>query len=69
MARVKIGNVHPSDEYLLERCAPAGYGLGKQAVQITDLDTARKCGLYAFSSVCNNRPVDFGVALVLEGGA
>lgn len=29
MARVKIGNVYPTDAYLLERCAPAGYGLGK----------------------------------------
>lgn len=30
MARVKIGNVYPTDEYLLARCAPAGYGLGEE---------------------------------------
>lgn len=29
MARVKIGNVFPSDAYLLQRCAPAGYVDGK----------------------------------------
>ena len=28
MAKVKIGNVYPTDEYLLARCAPAGYGWG-----------------------------------------
>ena len=29
MAKVKIGNVFPPDEYLLQRCAPAGYGYGE----------------------------------------
>ena len=30
MARNLIGNVYPTDEYLLSRCAPAGYGLGEE---------------------------------------
>ena len=66
MSRVKIGNVYPSDEYLLERCAPAGYGLGGPAAQTSNLDTALKCGWYAFGADCIGRPLDYGVALVLS---
>ena len=29
MGRVHIGNVYPSDDYLLARCAPTGYGWGE----------------------------------------
>lgn len=50
MARVKIGNVYPSDEYLLERCAPAGYGLGKtsgKSVLFSTIDVAKEFGLYS----------------------
>ena len=66
MARVKIGNVYPTDEYLLARCAPAGYGLGGKGTETTDLNTAVKSGWYSFTNNCSNRPVDYGVALVLN---
>lgn len=49
MARTKIGNVFPPDEYLLSRCAPAGYGLGKQtgkAVLWSEIDSTKEFGLY-----------------------
>lgn len=49
MARVKIGNVYPTDEYLLARCAPAGYGLGedtKQYIRKADLDNTFVTGIY-----------------------
>lgn len=49
MARVKIGNVYPTDEYLLERCAPAGYGLGgdtTQYITFDQIDTTYTNGLY-----------------------
>lgn len=42
MARVKIGNVFPSDQYLLERCAPTGYGLGSDSVLLTSKDDLNK---------------------------
>ena len=66
MARVKIGNVFPSDEYLLARCAPAGFGLGKTAAQTSNLNTSMNCGWYSFGAECANRPFDFGIALVLN---
>lgn len=66
MARNLIGNVYPTDEYLLKRCAPAGYGLGTKGAETTDLNTAVKSGWYSFTNNCNNRPVDYGVALVLN---
>lgn len=47
MARVKIGNVYPTDEYLLERCAPAGFGLGvKNGHDCTDCNEAILNGTY-----------------------
>lgn len=49
MARVKIGNVFPSDQYLLERCAPTGYGLGKttgKSVLYSQIDNAKEFGLW-----------------------
>ncbi len=49
MARVKIGNVYPSDQYLLERCAPSGYGLGNtygKRVLWSDIDDAKAFGIY-----------------------
>lgn len=55
MARVHIGNVYPSDEYLLKRCAPAGHGLGtigayRQISSIADLDDIVENGWYAIYS-------------------
>lgn len=49
MGRVKIGNVFPSDEYLLARCAPTGYGLGAKSgrsVLFSKIDTAKEFGLW-----------------------
>jgi hypothetical protein len=48
MARVKIGNVYPSDAYLLERCAPAGFGLGGSGrhFDIKDIDDFKNSGWY-----------------------
>jgi hypothetical protein len=66
MARLKIGNVFPPLAYLLKHCAPAGYGLGAHGAETTDLNTAVKSGWYSFTNNCNNRPVDYGVALVLN---
>jgi hypothetical protein len=53
MARVKIGNVYPTDEYLLARCAPAGYGLGGYCKNIDHWDNATACGWY---STANGSP-------------
>ncbi len=47
MARNKIGNVFPPDEYLLKRCAPAGYGLGESIGQVCDANEIVKNGFYA----------------------
>ncbi len=50
MARIKIGNVYPTDEYLLARCAPAGYGLGSttgKTLLWADINNTKKFGLYA----------------------
>lgn len=59
MARVKIGNVYPSDEYLLARCAPTGYGLGTAAVKLTEednLNTIVYNGWYYWDE--NNKPAN-----------
>ena len=59
MAKVKIGNVYPTDEYLLKRCAPAGYGLGKAAVKLTSEDDLNKIkfnGWYYWDD--NNKPTN-----------
>lgn len=53
MARVKIGNVYPSDDYLLARCAPAGYGLGKtngKRLLYSEIDNAKEFGLWGIWS-------------------
>lgn len=56
MARVKIGNVYPPDEYLLARCAPAGYGLGA-AVCATPPDAdANKITKVGFFQCTKNTP-------------
>ena len=47
MARVKIGNVYPPDDYLLARCAPSGYGLGRENARLVDTpDDATNNGFY-----------------------
>ena len=50
MAKVKIGNVFPPDAYLLQRCAPAGFGIGqtktKELTTADDLDIVKKSGWY-----------------------
>jgi hypothetical protein len=57
MARVKIGNVFPSDQYLLERCAPAGYGLGVYGMTaIDDCNNATKNGWYLINANAANSP-------------
>ena len=53
MAKTKIGNVYPSDEYLLARCAPTGFGLGGYCKQIDHWDKATACGWY---STANGSP-------------
>lgn len=58
MARVQIGNVYPSDEYLLARCAPAGYGLGENTPKI--VSTPDEAMLSGFYSVANNDYVGDG---------
>lgn len=57
MAKVKIGNVFPSDEYLLTRCAPTGYGLGVSALKaVDDCDNAVKNGWYLINASAANSP-------------
>lgn len=49
MARIPIGNVYPSDEYLLARCAPDGFGLGKmngKRLLFSEIDNAKEFGLW-----------------------
>ena len=55
MAKVLIGNVYPSHAYLMERCAPAGFGLGGngQLVEISsiaELDSLSNNGWYDIHS-------------------
>lgn len=50
MARVKIGNVFPSLAWLMERCAPAGFGLGNRSgksVLWSQIDSAKDFGLWS----------------------
>lgn len=53
MAKVQIGNVYPSDEYLLARCAPAGYGLGVGDRVITDFDQIDFNGFFNVAGASN----------------
>ena len=47
MAKVKIGNVYPTDDYLMARCAPSGYGLGRANARLVDTpDDATNNGFY-----------------------
>lgn len=72
MARVKIGNVFPPDEYLLKHCAPSGYGLGedtKQYTTISEIDSIYTSGLYWVSCVgANVEGVIFNFALLRVSG-
>lgn len=51
---------------LIEKVAPSGFGLGSQAKQITDLDTATECGWYAFGEGCNNAPFGYGCCIAIN---
>lgn len=73
MARVKIGNVFPSDEYLLSRCAPAGYGLGTvNGHDCIDCNTAVLNGVYyVFGESATNHPgnnMQYGCMVVYRRG-
>ena len=58
MARNLIGNVYPTDEYLLARCAPAGYGLGASVCAVpTDAD-ANNIGRVGFYQCTKHTPVE-----------
>ena len=59
MARIKIGNVFPSLAWLMERCAPAGFGLGGSArhFDINDIDNIKQSGWYY-----SNNPNGYDVA-------
>ena len=46
MARVKIGHVYPPDDYLLQRCAPAGFGLGESVGKDSAANEINKNGFY-----------------------
>lgn len=55
MARGLIGNVFPSNQYLMERCAPAGFGLGGngklvEISSISDIDSLSNNGWYSIHS-------------------
>ena len=68
MARVQIGNVYPSDKYLLERCAPAGFGLGVPANYVKaeeDVNTIFNSGYYILTSATKNSPIGEGILHVL----
>ena len=58
MARVQIGNVYPSDEYLLARCAPAGYGLGATACATPPDADADQIGKVGFYQCTKNTPIE-----------
>ena len=77
MARVKIGNVFPSDEYLLSRCAPAGSGLGEKKPKSIDnpaeVDLLYENGWYAYYNnyeplVSDNILTAYGAIRVDAGG-
>lgn len=68
MGRVKIGNVYPSNDYLLARCAPAGYGLGVPANYVKAIEDANnifKSGYYLLTSTTKNTPFGEGMLHVL----
>ena len=55
MAKVLIGNVYTSHAYLMERCAPAGFGLGGNGTlveisSIAELDSLSNNGWYGIHS-------------------
>lgn len=57
MAKVKIGNVFPPLAWLMERCAPAGYGLGSVGGYDTwngDANALTKQGWYRLESGTTN---------------
>lgn len=61
MARIPIGNVYPSDEYLLARCAPTGFGLGRDAIYTADFNKALANGWYYGTLGTVNAPNGFTV--------
>lgn len=55
MAKVKIGNVYPTHKYLMDRCAPAGFGLGGngeliEVYSISEIDSLSNNGWYDIHS-------------------
>ena len=56
MARVKIGNVFPPLAWLLQRCAPAGYGLGGDGRSISDFDLIDFNGYFIAADTVLNAP-------------
>lgn len=75
MARVHIGNVFPSDDYLLARCAPAGYGLGediiKKYIDKADLDNTFVNGLYwvtCIGCIANGQTFNYAILRVTGNG-
>jgi hypothetical protein len=58
MAKNLIGNVYPTDDFLLARCAPAGYGVGvKNGHACTDCNEAILNGTYyIFGESALNHP-------------
>ena len=74
MARVKIGNVFPPLAWLMERCAPAGYGCGEvygRGLQnVAEVDACVAGGVYTFvgganSSVIVVNGVEIGYANIM----
>lgn len=63
MARLKIGNVFPPLAWLLQRCAPAGYGLGGYAKTLdstADINTIKSFGAYSWATPAPaNAPSDY----------
>ena len=61
MAKVKIGNVYPQDDYLLARCAPTGFGLGKRSgktILFSKIDTAKEFGMWAILGDEGTKTID-----------
>lgn len=56
MARLKIGNVFPPLAWLLQRCAPAGYGLGGDGRSISDFDLVNFNGFFVAAGNVLNAP-------------
>lgn len=73
MAKVHIGNVYPPDDYLLARCAPAGFGLGvKNGFDCTDCNEAILNGTYyLYGEAAVNHPgnsMQYGCLVVHRRG-